>query len=53
MVGWWHNFCILSWLVWLREQEIEEKDTLILQGESRRGPKYFEKYRTADRLNLF
>ena len=28
------------------------KDMLILQGESRRGPKYFEKYCTADHLNL-
>ena len=30
-VGLWHNFCILSWLVWLKECRDRRKDTLILQ----------------------
>ena len=29
LVGLWHNFCILSWLVWLKECKVE-KDMLIL-----------------------
>ena len=42
LVGLWHNFCILSWLVRFKRVRNRRKDTLILQVNSRSCPNLFE-----------